>query len=317
MSLYSLLEVDENATNDEIKKSFRRLSMRYHPDRPDGDSSKYKEINNAYNILSDDDKRREYNMKKRMDSMEDVDLFSMLFGNKGNSNPMKRQQFQPTFDEEPEISGAGIPFIFESLFHGMGDGNPNIRIFRNGQPVYSNRIEKPEPIHTTCEITLEESYFGTSKHIEIQRWVIKNDIKYEEFETVYVDIPKGMDTNEMVILENKGHIKNDVVKGDVKVCIQIKEHPIFKRDGLDLYFTKSLTFKESLCGFQFTLPYIDGKHYSINSEAGKVVYPDFKKSIQNMGMHRNDKKGSLIIKFSIQYPESIPKHVITYLSENL
>lgn len=315
MSLYSLLEVDQKATTDEIKKSFRRLSMRYHPDRPDGDSTKYKEINNAYNILSDDDRRREYNMKKQMENMEGVDIFSMLFGNNGRGQTRpSRHSSHMQFEEED-----GVPFIFESLFQSVDErrNGPNIRIFRNGQPVYSNKMEKPEPIVTTCEITLEESFFGTSKHIEIQRWVTKNDIRIEEIETIYVDIPRGMDTNEIVILENKGHNRNDVVKGDIKVSIQIKEHPIYKRNGLDLHFTKSLTFKESLCGFQFILPYIDGKHYNINSESGKLVYPSFKKSIPNMGMQRSDKKGNLVIDFDIQYPDTLPVHIIDYLTKQL
>lgn len=320
MSLYSLLEVDEDASTDEIKKSFRRLSMRYHPDRPDGDPNKYKEINNAYNILSDEDKRKEYNMKTKMESMEGVDLFSMLFGRGGmassshSSSPVHVQSHS-NHDEDDEI-----PFIFESLFHGgpsMRGMSPNIRIFRNGKPVYSNMVEKPQPIHTTCKITLEEAFHGTSKNVEIKRWVMKNNIKLEEYETIYVDIPKGMDNNEIVILENKGHIQNDVLKGDIKVVIQVEEHKLFKRNGLDLTFIKSLSFKESLCGFQFILPYIDGRQYNINSEPGKIVHPGFKKSVPSMGLQRNDRRGNLIIQFEIKYPESLPLHVIEYLSKTL
>ena len=326
MSLYSLLEVEEEASTDEIKKAFRRLSMRYHPDRPDGDPTKYKEINNAYSILSDEDKRREYNMKTKMDSMEGVDLFSMLFGRGGmSSSPPNQRHFHQSSRHSQEEEDA-MPFIFESLFHGAGSGppsmggvgmSPNIRIFRNGKPVYTNIVEKPQPIHTTCRITLEEAFYGTSKNVEIKRWVIKNNIKLEEYETIYVDIPKGMDNNEIVVLENKGHVQNDVLRGDIKVNIQVEEHKHFKRNGLDLTFIKSLSFKESLCGFQFMLPYIDGRQYNINSEPGKIIHPGFKKSVPDMGLHRNDKRGNLIIQFEIKYPESLPLSVIEYLSKTL
>lgn len=321
MSLYSLLEIDDDASTDEIKKSFRRLSMRYHPDRPDGDPTKYKEINNAYNILSDEEKRKEYNMKSKMESMEGVDLFSMLFGRGGmtSSSPNQRH-FHPSSQNHHEEDA--MPFIFESLFHGApsmsGSGmSPNIRIFRNGKPVYTNMVEKPQAIHTTCRITLEEAYYGTSKNVEIKRWVMKNNIKLEEYETIYVDIPKGMDNNEIVILENKGHVQNDVLKGDIKVVINVEEHKHFKRSGLDLTFVKSLSFKESLCGFQFMLPYIDGRQYNINSEPGKIIHPGFKKSVPDMGLQRNDKRGNLIIQFEIKYPESLPLSVIEYLSKTL
>lgn len=296
MSLYETLGISETANTDEIKKSFRKLSMQYHPDKPDGDSDKYKAITNAYSILSDTQKRKEYDIQQKMSSFtntetDDFDIFNMLFGG--------------------ARMGQGMPFSFETdSMH----SSPNIRIFRNGKPMFSNIIQKPQPVVVHCMLTLEESYTGTSKHINIKRWIMKNNTKTEEHERYYIDIPNGIDENEIIIIQNKGHVQTDILKGDVKVIIHIKQHPTFKRHGIDLLYTKKLSFKESLCGFQFTLSHIDGKQYNINNQPGKVIKPGFHKIISNMGFKRNDNTGRLIIEFEIEYPETLSSHVLNTLT---
>lgn len=287
-SLYNHLGIKKDAKTEDIKKAFRKLSMEYHPDRPNGNEKKYKEINNAYDILSDDEKRKKYDMEQSMEGRsmsgsmggDMSDIFNMMF-----SGQMR-----------------GMPVDINDIFN--GGGGPNIRIFHNGRPVHV-RPQKPSPIKKILVIQLEDAYKGTKKQFEIERWIQRNRMKLNETENVYVDIPRGIDNNEIIVIKEKGNMIDDTLKGDIKVHIQIKPHPIFKRQGLDLILEKTITFKESICGFKFEMKHIDGKTYSINNQPGKIIYSGFKKTIPNLGMFRDKVVGNLIIIFKVSYPDEL------------
>lgn len=287
-SLYDHLGIKKGAKTEDIKKAFRKLSMEYHPDRPNGNEKKYKEINNAYDILSDDEKRKRYDMEQSMEGMgmngrmggDMGDIFNMMFGGQMR----------------------GMPVDINDIFN--GGGGPNIRIFHNGRPVHV-RPQKPSPVKKVLVIPLEDAYKGTKKQFEIERWIQRNRMKLNEIENLYVDIPRGIDNNEIIVIKEKGNMIDDTLKGDIKVHIQIKPHPIFKRRGLDLILEKTITFKESICGFKFEMKHIDGKTYSINNLPGKVIYSGFKKTIPNLGMFRDKVVGNLIIEFKVSYPDEL------------
>ena len=87
------------------------------------------------------------------------------------------------------------------------------------------------------------------------------------------------------------------------------------REGLDLIFKKSITLKDSLCGLSFDLPYINGKTYKINNDVGSIIQPGYRKVIPNMGMERNNSKGSLIIEFNVEFPEKLSIETINKLEK--
>ena len=106
----------------------------------------------------------------------------------------------------------------------------------------------------------------------------------------YIDIPKGIDDNEIITIINKGNRISDTNKGDVEIKILVKKHELFKRNGIDLIYKKSITLKESFCGFSFDLTYIDGKEFKINNKAGNIIPSDFRKVIPiNGGIYRFEK----------------------------
>ena len=121
-------------------------------------------------------------------------------------------------------------------------------------------------------------------------------------EKIYVDIPSGIDTNEMIIIRGKGNILNDTNKGDLKIFIKINNNTDFERKGIDLLYKRNINLKEALCGFQFDMRYLDGKVYTINNTTGKIIRPGYKKVIPQMGMKRGEKQGNLIIHFTIDFP---------------
>jgi len=286
---YNILGVDERASPDEIKKAYRSLSLKYHPDRNVGNSEltdeKFKQIGQAYEILSDPVKRDEYNNRDsphnfvNISHMANLDeLFNNIFG----------------------INNGGINM------GGNNFGGPQIHIFRNGVPMNIHpNFQKPLPIIKNVTINMEQVFNGAVIPLEIERWIIENSIKVFEIETIYVNIPKGIDDNEIIILTNKGNILNDNYKGDIKIFIKVENNTEFIRDGLDLLIDKNLTLKDALCGFMFQLKFIDGIEYTIHNNVGNIIRPFYKKIIPNKGLTREIKTGNLIITFIVNFPEFI------------
>lgn len=196
------------------------------------------------------------------------------------------------------------------FFSGAGEDIMQ-HIFNNEQ-----QMKKPTPIIKTIELNMSQAYNGLTMPIEIERWIQDNENqKHVEGERIYVDIPKGIDNNELIILKEQGNIL-DGRKGDIKCFIKIKNDTQFTRKGLDLILNKTITLKESLCGFSFNMEFIDGKSYTINNK-NKIIPPTYKKVIQNMGFVRNNTCGDLILEFNIRFPEELTTQQIETLKKVL
>jgi len=312
-SFYKILGVNEKASKDEIKRAYRSLSLKHHPDKNKGDKmseSVFQKISEAYETLGDEQKREEYDMMSknpfmRMNSHygDDVsmevpidELFSAFFGMGGI----------------PGMSG-GMPFGMGRMPHGQ-----NIHIFRNGVPMnLDDSFQKPSPIIKNVTIDICSVLTGTTLPLEIERWIIENGNKIFEKETIYVDIHKGIDENEIIILREKGNVINDRVKGDIKIFIKVENNSEFVRNGLDLKIDKKISLKEALCGFSFELKYINGKTYTLNNNKGSIIPPEYVKVIPNMGLTREGKTGNLLITFHIEFPTTLTDEKINKLIEIL
>jgi DnaJ-class molecular chaperone len=313
--LYRILGVNENATHDEIKKAYRGLSLKYHPDRnpaPEA-TEKFKEINQAYEILGDEQKRKQYEMERQNPFMR---MGNMGHGMHGRPNMGEMDDILKTFF-------GGMPFMngFNSnpnnmdQFNGMG-GMPGFppgfppgaqfHVFHNGMPVnISKQFQKPSPISKTVTIDIEQVYNGATIPVDIERWINDNGTKILEKETLYVSIPKGIDENEIILLKDKGSIVNDQCKGDVKIFIKIINNTDIKRNGLDLLYDKNISLKEALCGFTFEIKFINGKMYTLNNNIGNIITPEYRKIVPNMGLTREGHTGNLIVIFHIEFPEKL------------
>lgn len=304
-NFYKILGVAENSTKDEIKKAYRVLQMKYHPDKNPGSQEANimtQKINEAYETLGDEQKRAEYDMTRnnpnpfiRMNSRfgsqmeEPIDeIFSMFFG--GNN---------------PFGGMSGMPL----------DGK--IHIFHGGVNGFQQAMNKPIPIVKSLQVNMEQVLNGSCLPLEIERWIIENGSKVFEKETIYVDVPSGIDNNEMIILRDKGNVINDHLKGDIKINILIENNTEFQRSGLDLILEKHITLKESLCGFSFELNYLNGKSYTVNNNKGNIVHPEYKKIYPEMGLKRGNRKGNMIIIFHVDFPDNLTKEQIDKLCKIL
>ena len=297
MDYYKVLGVEESASQDDIKKAYRRLSLKHHPDRG-GDGEYFKKINEAYSVLGDVEKRRMYKMQ--------------------NANPFSHMNGGSPADMDPIFK-----MFFGGAFPGMGGGMggvpgmPHVQIFRNCQPVNMQSIQKPAPIIKNIVISLEQSYSGMTYPLQVERWILVNNVKRMEKEKLYININKGVDSGEIMIIKDKGNIINERLKGDIKLHIKVENNTDMKRDGLNLIYKKDITLKESLTGFKFDIKHINGKTYTINNEGGNIIPGNYKKEIANLGMSRQNNIGKLLIIFNVIFPETLTTEQIKALKDIL
>jgi DnaJ-class molecular chaperone len=324
---YEILGVEKTAAPDEIKKAYRKLSLLYHPDKNPNSVDKFKEINESYQILGDATKKKQY------DSMQNNPFFggngsSMSFDNinemlnEDHINDLLKQMFGSHANNTRQpVHGGGMDIPpFMSSFFGVPPNmpnmsnkrGPNIRIFKGGMqaPDFFNNDQKDddieiETINKTIQITFKQSFEGCNLPIKIERTIYHNTTRLKENETIYVEIPPGIDDNEILEIPDKGNNYQHNVKSSVKIKVTIEKHDIFKRDGLDIIYHKQITLKEALCGFTFALPFINGKTYNIANTKGNIIQPNFIKEISNMGFHRKGTKGKLCIAFDICFPDKL------------
>lgn len=308
-SYYDILGIPREATESDIKQSYRKLSMKHHPDRG-GDTSKFQEINTAYETLSDPFKRSQYE-----NELNGVRIHEEMHGGMhggmrfdGNFHDMGNI-FNMMFGMQHE---EGIPVF----------GGPGIRIFHNGVQMngggFFNQFSKPPPIIKNININMEQAFNGLTIPIEIEKWVMVDNEKKTELETFYLFIPRGIDNNEVIIVRDRGHVLNEDTKGDLKFIINVENNSCFTRQGLDIIFKKTLTLKESLCGFTIEVKHLNGQQVCLNNNVNiTIIKPNYKKVVPNLGFIRDNNTGNMIIDFDIEFPDTLTEDQIKRLADIL
>ena len=304
--LYSILGVSKTSTQEDIKKAYRKLSLQLHPDRNNNSkesTDKYQEINSAYEVLGDETERMNYDRQgqnipffgQTTVEINPADIFNFL--NKNMFEKMGSMNFS-----QMDATMAS------NMSHNMGD------MTMEG---LRNKLMKPIPIIKTEEIQLSKAFEGCKVPINIKRWVVENSVKKEETETVYLQVPKGVDDNELLIIRGKGNALSQNNVGDVKIFIKIINDSCFIRNGLDLILNKTITLKEALCGFVFDLKYVDGRVFKITNNSGNIITNNYNKVINKMGLTREDHTGNLIINFTVEFPSNLTEEQIEGLNKLL
>jgi len=301
---YEILEVGKEATEDEIKKSYRRLSLQYHPDRnPSPEATeKIRNINTAYETLGDKENRKRYDLQLNGGG-GGMEFPAFANGRGGGPGQMF---FHTNFGNGGEhVDFANINNIFESVFGGGNGINPNF--FH--QHIHQ-QLNKTMPIVINIDITFTQSYTGCVVPIEINKIIVLNGEQVRKPETVYVTIPEGIDNNEVIIIRDKGNETANGTKGDVKVFINIKKdlsnvaEASFERKGLDLILKKNISLKEALCGFSFNIKHISGSNYCIKNN-NSIICPNQKQVVPKLGMKKDGNIGNLIVEYTINFPTSL------------
>jgi DnaJ family protein B protein 4 len=311
-NFYEVLEIDKTATDVEIKKAYRSLSLKWHPDRnPTPEAhSKFQEINEAYETLSDSGKRAQYD--NELNGVRN-NVFEMHMGG--------------------GMGGLDINNIFNMMFNGgmpPGGMPEGVHVFHNGPggihvsmgggpgPNIFQQFQKPPSIIQNIQLPIEMAYSGCAVQANIERWVIRNNTKVTEMNTVHIQIQPGIDNGEIIILRECGNIVNDNLKGDVKLVVAIENNTPFTRSGLNLHYKKTISLKEALTGFSFEVKHINGSNISVNNFTNRtIITPGYAKTIADLGMMRENQKGNLVIEFTVEFPENLTDEQVAKINEIL
>ena len=167
------------------------------------------------------------------------------------------------------------------------------------------------------DITYEQSFNGTTLPITINRKIYLYNREKNETETLYIDIPAGIDNNENIILKNKGNNYKNEKYSDIKIIIQLIDNDNYSRDALNIIKIFNISFKESIIGVERNFKYLNKKKYQIKTIPGEIISPFTEKKLPNLGFKRNEYCGDLIIKFNIIYPKKINTETIKILNKIL
>lgn len=322
---YDLLGVSPSASKDDIKKAYKKLAIQMHPDKG-GDPEKFKEISNAYSILSDDDKKHKYDQlgdegfeAAASGGMPDVnphDIFEQLFANMGgfpfgggvNMRQPRGPQRKSNHVHELTISlDDAYKGINKSLKVSLNkicgkckttcpacQGKGNIMDMRR-MGFLTQMIQRP------CDVCKASGYVSSTRP-GCSDCNGTGNIRQEH--KIEIKIPPGADNGHSVVFNGLGEqaITSDEQSGDLIFQIRVQNHPKFKRQGNDLVYIETITLADSICGKQITIPHFAGD-ISVECSDFGVIEPNKPYVIKGKGMPN----GNLLIIFNIDYPQKLSK----------
>lgn len=321
--LYDLLGILPSASETEIKKAYRKQALKYHPDKPTGDTEKFKEISEAFDILSNNDKRQIYDDYGLEAARGNAPAGGNPFaggGGHGGGNPFEGfagggHGFSQAdaFNIFSQMGGFGMDdggFSFTSSgmpggFGGMGGagGMPGGFGGMGGGMGGGRSARRPEPDTVTMPlaVSLEDLYNGAVKKLKINR---KNASGTKELKVLEIQIKPGWKAGTKLTFKNEGDYQSECqARQTIQFVLEEKPHPLFTRDGNDLKMTIPLTFKESLCGFEKEVTTIDGRRIPLSRSS--PVQPSSVNTYPGLGMPISKspgQRGDLHISYKIDYP---------------
>jgi len=346
---YEVLGVQRSASKDQIKDSYRKLAMQYHPDRNKdiGAEEKFKEISEAYAVLSDDQKRRQY-------------------------DTLGHNDFDQRYTREDIFRGAD----FDSIFHDMGFGDLFRSIFGGGGFSGYEQSDRGQDLAIDLQITLEEAAKGTEREIEIPRTErcdvcsglgaapgtsakicprcngagkVQNMRKagfamyvqvsacptckgrgklidtpcnncngsglMRKRRKITVKIPAGIDEGYQLRLRGEGETATyDGESGDLYVMVHVKQHPDFVREGDDIWHIAILTYPEVALGAEISVPTLDGE-VKVKVRAGTQVGEVITLRGKGMPRFRGYGRGDLLVRVGVSIPKKLTSNQKTLLEQ--
>ncbi len=285
---YQILGVNKNASDDEIKKSYRKLAMKYHPDHTKGDKGaeeKFKKISEAYAVLSDKEKRKEYD----------------AFGAEG---------FGRRFSQEDIFRGFDFGDIFKEFGFGgntffggrrsgtrqsYGSGSP----FGFGGEQQQTQI-KGSDLTYELPLTLYEVISGTKKQVTLQH--------QGRSEKIEVKIPQGMVSGKKLRLTGKGNPSPyGGPAGDLYIQAKVIDDPNYEVNGYDLYLSRDVKLSEALLGTTLSVPTLEGKTLNLTIPPGTKPGTKLRMSGHGLPVMKKKKKGDLYVRINIEMPNKLSR----------
>ncbi|XP_061190149.1 dnaJ homolog subfamily A member 4-like [Saccostrea echinata] len=340
---YDILGVKPTAQPDEIKKAYRKLALKYHPDKNPDEPEKFKLISQAYEVLSDPKKRDIYDEGGEEaikgggsggDFHNPFDIFDMFFGGgggrRGQRGPSKGKNVvhQLQVSLEDLYNGATRKLALSKNVicdkcEGRGGKEGAVQKCTNckgtGMQIKIHQLGPGmvQQIQTVCNECSGKGENINPKH-RCKTCLGKKVNRERKILEVHID--KGMKDGENIRFAGEGDQEPGLEPGDIIIVLDEKPHDVFQRRGQDLVMTMELELVEALCGFHRTITTLDKRTLVISTIPGEVVKTSDLKCVMNEGMpmYKNPfEKGRLIIKFEVKFPKNMKIEKIPELEKIL
>lgn len=347
---YEVLGVDKSATEDELKKAYRKAAKKYHPDLHPGDDvaeKNFKEVNEAYEVLSNKEKRARYDQfghagvdpnfgagggygggfggfEGGFGDFGDLgDIFSSIFGGGGGFGGRRSN---PNAPRKGNDTAASVTISFEEAAKGCKKTVKVTKIENcsecGGSGAEKGSEAKTCPVcHGTGQVTTAQRTpfgvmqtqsvcnhcHGSGKIIDKPCRTCAGKGRIRRTVEQEVEIPAGIDDGQIINLRGGGDAGiNGGPKGDLRVNVNVRPHPIFERDGFDVYCEIPITFAQAVLGAEITVPTLDGK-VKINIHEGTQPGDEFKLRGKGIQRLRYAGKGDQYVKIVVEVPKDLSK----------
>lgn len=279
---YKALGVDKKASPDDIKKAFRKLAVKYHPDRNPNDKGaedKFKEINEAYAVLSDPKKKEEYD----------------TYGSSGFHKQYSQEDIFRGFDfgnAYKDMGAGGSDDIFSRLFGGAFGGGRGA-----GRGGFRAGPQKGGDLEMEIDVSFRDAVAGAERAVAFRRNGVREELR--------VKVPAGVDNGSKIRISGKGSQgEGGGPDGDLYLIIRVLPDPVFTRDGGDLQVDRPIPFSAACLGTSLDVPTLEGDK-RIKVPAG--IQPGTKIRLKGFGVKPlgSNTKGDLYVKISLHVPEAL------------
>uniref|UniRef100_A0A5B7AJB2 J domain-containing protein n=2 Tax=Davidia involucrata TaxID=16924 RepID=A0A5B7AJB2_DAVIN len=316
---YNILKVNRNASDEDLKKAYRRLAMIWHPDKNPSNKreaeAKFKQISEAYDVLSDPQKRQIYDLYGE-EALKSGQVPPPPSSARAGGPHPHHQHPNPSFRFNPRDADD----IYAELFGGSdsvsGCGSGRSRVYKDGFFRTSNwefgnsasaAPRKAPAVENSLPCSLEELYKGAKRKMKISRTIVDISGKPRIVEEILtIEIRPGWKKGTKITFPEKGNQEPGVIPADLIFVIDEKPDAIYTRDGNDLLVNQEISLLEALAGKTLELTTLDGRNIMI--PLTEIIKPGHEVVVPNEGMPISKeprKKGNLRIKFDVKYPSRL------------
>ena len=324
---YEILGVGKEATSDEIRKAYRKLAAKYHPDKEGGSQEKFQELQAAYEVLSDPEKKQIYDkygedgLKEGMGAGGGADIFDLLMNRGGGGakkgKPKSKSLLLPLKITLEDVYCGNTKYAEIKRYRicttctGSGSKDPKADTKCSGCKGQGRKtiIQRIQMGMIQQVVDCDECRGTGTKIAEKDKCkTCKGEKAIQQTKSLEVHIDKGVSDGKRYTFVGESDEVPDVTPGDVLVEVQIEKHSKFTRKGADLIYKAEINLVQALTGYEFVLTHLDGRKVRMYTKPGEVIKPGVFKTCKELGLpffEQPFKFGNLYLDFDFIFPTNV------------